>query len=134
MPSSAAALSRWSNRSRRAKELTSARIARDSGARPKGANPKSVITMGVMDSGPAPSVHPGMTNSSESNHMLTTANPFDSKTILEGIRRWVEIDTPTEAPEQVNKLARMVAQGYRDLPASIERVAGSGGCGDHIMA
>src|SRR5256884_2384714 len=64
----------------------------------------------------------------------TTSNPFDSRTILEGIRRWVEIETPTEAPEQVNKLARMVAEGYRDLPASIERVAGSGGCGDHIMA
>jgi glutamate carboxypeptidase len=66
--------------------------------------------------------------------MLKTANPFDSKAILEGIRRWVEIETPTEAPEQVNKLATMVAEGYRDLPASIERVAGSGGCGDHIMA
>src|SRR5947208_11749928 len=64
----------------------------------------------------------------------TTSNPFDSRTILDGIRRWVEIETPTEAPEQVNKLAGMVAEGYRDLPASIERVAGSGGCGDHIMA
>jgi hypothetical protein len=29
------------------------------------------------------------------NNMLTTANPFDSKTILDGIRRWVEIETPT---------------------------------------
>ena len=65
--------------------------------------------------------------------MLRTANPFDSKTILEGIRRWVEIETPTEAPGQINKLATMVAEGYRDLPASIERVAGSDGCGDHIM-
>ena len=37
--------------------------------------------------------------------MLTTANPFDSMTILDGIRRWVEIETPTEAPEQVNRLA-----------------------------
>ncbi len=66
--------------------------------------------------------------------MLTTANPFDSKTILDGIRRWVEIETPTEAPEQVNKLATMVAEGYRDLPATIERVAGHSGCGDHILA
>src|ERR1700716_4767858 len=65
--------------------------------------------------------------------MLTTANPFDSPTILEGIRRWVEIETPTEAPGQINKLATMVAEGYRDLPASIERVAGSDGWGDHIM-
>ena len=66
--------------------------------------------------------------------MLTTANPFDSKTILDGIRRWVEIETPTEAPGQVNRLATMVAEGYRDLPAAIERVAGHGGCGDHILA
>jgi glutamate carboxypeptidase len=65
---------------------------------------------------------------------MTTTNPFDSKTILDGIRRWVEIETPTEAPEQVNKLATMVADGYRDLPVSIERVAGRSGCGDHILA
>jgi glutamate carboxypeptidase len=68
------------------------------------------------------------------NCMLTTANPFDSKTILDGIRRWVEVETPTEAPEQVNKLATMVADGYRDLPATIERVAGRNGCGDHLVA
>jgi glutamate carboxypeptidase len=66
--------------------------------------------------------------------MLTTANPFDSKTILDGIRRWVEVETPTEAPGQVNKLATMVADGYRDLPAAIERVAGRNGCGDHLVA
>jgi len=66
--------------------------------------------------------------------MLTTANPFDSMMILDGIRRWVEIETPTEAPEQVNRLASMVADGYRDLPVSIERVAGHSGCGDHLVA
>src|SRR6202051_1315809 len=64
----------------------------------------------------------------------TTANPFDSKTILDGIRRWVEIETPTEAPEQVNKLVTVVAEGYRDLPVTVERVTGHGGCGDHIVA
>ncbi len=64
--------------------------------------------------------------------MLTSANPFDSKTILDGIRRWVEIETPTEAPGQVNRLATMVAEGYRDLPATVERVAGRSGCGDHL--
>jgi glutamate carboxypeptidase len=76
--------------------------------------------------------HPGMTMTG--NNMLKTSNPFDAKTILNGIRRWVEIETPTEAPEQVNKLATMVAEGYRDLPATIERVAGHSGCGDHILA
>jgi glutamate carboxypeptidase len=61
-----------------------------------------------------------------------SSNPFDSQTILDGIRRWVEIETPTEAPEQVNKLASMVADGYRDLPATVERLAGCDGCGDHL--
>lgn len=64
--------------------------------------------------------------------MLTSSNPFDPATILEGIRQWVEIETPTEAPEQVNKLASMVADSYRDLPVSMERIAGTAGCGDHL--
>jgi glutamate carboxypeptidase len=66
--------------------------------------------------------------------MLTTANPFDAMAILDGIRRWVEIETPTEAPAQVNLLASMVADGYRDLPVGIERIAGHSGCGDHLVA
>jgi glutamate carboxypeptidase len=64
---------------------------------------------------------------------MTDINPFDSRTILDGIRRWVEIETPTEAPAQVNKLADLVASGYRDLPATIERIAGHSGCGDHLV-
>jgi glutamate carboxypeptidase len=60
-------------------------------------------------------------------------NAFDAAKILDGIRRWVEIETPTEAPEQVNRLATMVADGYRDLPATVERVAGHDGCGDHLV-
>jgi glutamate carboxypeptidase len=59
---------------------------------------------------------------------------FDTALILDGIRRWVEIETPTDAPEQVNKLATVVADGYRELPATIERIAGHSGCGDHIVA
>src|SRR5882757_4495535 len=63
-----------------------------------------------------------------------TANLFNSSSILDGIRRWVEIETPTEVPAQVNKLADLVASGYRDLPATVERVAGRSGCGDHLVA
>ena len=64
---------------------------------------------------------------------MTATNPFDAQAILDGIRQWVEIETPTEAPEQVNRLATLVASGYRDLPATIERVAGKDGCGDHLV-
>ncbi|MGJ5204144.1 M20 family metallopeptidase [Bradyrhizobium sp. HKCCYLR20261] len=66
--------------------------------------------------------------------MTTANNPFDSRTILEGIRQWVEIETPTEAPDQVNRLADLVAGGYRGLDATIERIAGRDGCGDHLVA
>jgi glutamate carboxypeptidase len=64
---------------------------------------------------------------------VTSPNPFDPETILDGIRRWVEVETPTEAPGQVNKLSAMVEQGYRDLPVTIERIAGHSGCGDHLV-
>jgi glutamate carboxypeptidase len=65
--------------------------------------------------------------------MPKTTNPFDSSAILDGIRRWVEIETPTEAPDQVNKLADHVTTEYRDLPATVERIAGHSGCGDHLV-
>jgi glutamate carboxypeptidase len=65
--------------------------------------------------------------------MPTSTNPFDSGTILDGIRRWVEIETPTEAPDQVNRLVSLVADGYRDLAATVERVPGQNGCGDHLI-
>jgi glutamate carboxypeptidase len=65
--------------------------------------------------------------------MLTSSNPFDATAILDGIRRWVEIETPTEVPAQVNRLADVVVLGYRDLPVTIERIAGHDGCGDHLM-
>src|SRR4051812_14421020 len=65
---------------------------------------------------------------------MASSNPFDSDAMLDGIRRWVEIETPTEAPEQVNRLVTLVADGYRDLPATVERVPGRDGRGDHLIA
>lgn len=65
---------------------------------------------------------------------VTTTNPFDSNTILDGIRQWVEIETPTDAAGQVNRLATLVADGYRGLPATVDRIAGRDGCGDHLVA
>ncbi|QOZ36242.1 M20 family metallopeptidase [Bradyrhizobium sp. CCBAU 53421] len=62
-----------------------------------------------------------------------SSNPFEAAVILDGIRRWVEIESPTERPDQVNKLADLVASGYRDLSASVDRVAARDGCGDHLV-
>lgn len=65
---------------------------------------------------------------------MASSNWFDSQTILDGIRRWVEVETPTDTPEQVNKLVSMVAEQYRDLPVTLERIVGVDGCGDHLVA
>jgi glutamate carboxypeptidase len=59
---------------------------------------------------------------------------FNADAILDGIRSWVEIESPTEAPEQINRLASLVADGYAGLPATIERVPGKDGRGDHLIA
>ena len=66
--------------------------------------------------------------------MLKPSNPFDASAILDGIRRWVEIETPTEAPEAVNRLLALVADGYRDLAAELERIPGQDGRGDRLIA
>ncbi len=64
---------------------------------------------------------------------MVISDPFEPRSILDGIRNWVEIETPTEAPDQINKLATLVCKEYRDLPVSIERVAGRDGLGDHLV-
>jgi glutamate carboxypeptidase len=66
--------------------------------------------------------------------MLKTSNPFAAQPILDGIRQWVEIESPTDAPQEVNRLTTLVADGYRDLPVKIERIPGRDGCGDHLVA
>ena len=74
-----------------------------------------------------------MTRFKGTDNSMASTSSFDSQTILDGIRRWVEIETPTEVPEQVNKLTSLVAEQYRDLPVTLERVAGVEGCGDHLV-
>jgi glutamate carboxypeptidase len=64
----------------------------------------------------------------------TSTNPFDPAEILDGIRRWVEIESPTETPAEVNRLGELIARGYAGLPCTIERIAGRNGCGDHLIA
>jgi glutamate carboxypeptidase len=66
--------------------------------------------------------------------LTSQKHAFDAEAILDGIRSWVEIESPTEAPEQINRLASLVADGYRGLPATVERVPGKDGRGDHLIA
>jgi len=58
---------------------------------------------------------------------------LDTQEILDGIRRWVEIETPSDEPVHVNTLMDLVEIQYGALGARIERVPGRDGRGDHLV-
>lgn len=52
--------------------------------------------------------------------------------ILSGIREWVEVESPTSHPDRVNRMMDIVASGFEQTGAKIERIAGTEGRGDHM--
>jgi glutamate carboxypeptidase len=59
---------------------------------------------------------------------------FDTAAMLSEIRSWVEIETPTTAPDAINRLVDLVQDSYRGTEAEVERVPGRDGFGDHLIA
>src|SRR5690348_12345354 len=59
---------------------------------------------------------------------------IDAAEILEGIRSWVEVETPSTDGAAVNILVGKVAEDLAALGATVERVPGRDGYGDHIRA
>jgi glutamate carboxypeptidase len=56
------------------------------------------------------------------------------ESLLEGIRQWVEIESHTPDAEGVNRLMDRVEARYRRAGATVERIAGRDGRGDHVLA
>ncbi len=63
--------------------------------------------------------------------MLTHATP-DAGTILAGIERWTKIESHTADRDGVNALMDVVAAECAEIGASVERIPGTGGFGDHL--
>ncbi|HET6518932.1 MAG TPA: M20 family metallopeptidase [Geminicoccaceae bacterium] len=61
-----------------------------------------------------------------------SAPRIDADEILDGIRTWVEAETPTDDAPAVNRLMDRVAGDFAALGARVERVPGRGGFGDHL--
>jgi glutamate carboxypeptidase len=59
--------------------------------------------------------------------------PLDAEEILQGIRAWVEIESPTTDAAAVNRMADKVAADYATLGATVERIPGTEGFGDHLL-
>jgi glutamate carboxypeptidase len=64
--------------------------------------------------------------------ILTNAPRIDAAEILEGIRSWVEIETPSTDGAAVNVLVGKVAADFAALGAAVERFPGRDGYGDHL--
>jgi len=59
---------------------------------------------------------------------------IDAEEILDGIREWVEIETPSHDGAAVNRLVTRVADQMRAIGATIERAPGRDGYGDILKA
>lgn len=59
---------------------------------------------------------------------------FDAERCLEHIAAWVRVESPTVCVEGVNRMMDLAGEEMRELGGRIERVPGSGGFGDILLA
>ena len=62
------------------------------------------------------------------------ADLFNEQEMLEGIARWVEIDSPTHDGDAVNRMMDAAAAVMYGLGAAITRYPGRDGLGDAVLA
>jgi len=60
--------------------------------------------------------------------------PFDSEAMLQGLRSWVECESPTWDANAVNRMLDLAAREMAIMGASIERIAGRQGFGGCVRA
>ena len=60
--------------------------------------------------------------------------PFDSETMLQGLRSWVECESPTWDASAVDRMLDLAARDMAIMGASIERIAGRQGFGGCVRA
>lgn len=59
---------------------------------------------------------------------------LDLDEILSGIQRWIAIESPTDDPAGMARIAAQVQADYEAFGARVERIAGRDGFGDHLLA
>jgi glutamate carboxypeptidase len=58
---------------------------------------------------------------------------FATETLLDGIRNWVEHETPTDAPDAISALMARIATEAGATGLRTERIPGRDGFGDHLI-
>ncbi|MCR9257665.1 MAG: M20/M25/M40 family metallo-hydrolase [Alphaproteobacteria bacterium] len=65
---------------------------------------------------------------------LNNAPAMDPEEILAGIKRWVHVESPSEDAAAVNRMMDQAEADFRTTTPHVERVPGSEGWGDHLIA
>jgi glutamate carboxypeptidase len=71
------------------------------------------------------------------NHVTTMdprALPFDADAMLDGLRAWIECESPTYDPAAVNRMMDLATRDLVIAGARVERIAGRMGFGDCVRA
>ncbi|MEP7456363.1 M20 family metallopeptidase [Phyllobacterium sp. SB3] len=66
------------------------------------------------------------------SHSSNAVFPIDA--LLWGIRRWVEIESPSQDGQAVNRMTDIVEADYRAQGVQTQRIPGRDGLGDHLIA
>jgi glutamate carboxypeptidase len=64
---------------------------------------------------------------------MPAPHAIDLGAMIEGIRRWVETESPTQSTAAVNRMVDVVQSDVTDLPVAIERIAGQRGFADNLI-
>ena len=65
--------------------------------------------------------------------MTLRTDAYDAEAMLNGLMRWVEIETPTGEVAGMSKLLDVVASDYAAIGAEASRIPGRDGLGDHLL-
>src|SRR5262252_3279581 len=60
-------------------------------------------------------------------------SPVELGAMIEGIKRWVETESPTQSTPAVNRMVDLVQSEVDGLPVKVARVAGRGGFADNLI-
>jgi glutamate carboxypeptidase len=65
--------------------------------------------------------------------MKTLGKMLESEALLAGLRRWVELETPTGHVAAIGQLLDHIVREVEPLGAAVERIPGRDGMGDHLL-
>jgi len=68
-----------------------------------------------------------------SGHELLHPADIDVAPLMQGIIDWVEMETPSDRPDLIDRLLDHVERSFDNLPVTVRRIPGRDGCGGQLV-